>query len=520
MTNTAYMKAVHSCCLLLSLLSLIACSGDPKSVETEASKPNIIYFVADDLGYGEVGSYGQQIIQTPNMDALIAGGMKFTQHYSGSPVCAPSRYVLLTGMHTGHAFIRGNDEWTQRGDVWNYEKAVNDPGLEGQRPIPDSTQTLGELMQLAGYETAVIGKWGLGAPDSEGVPNQQGFDYFFGYNCQRQAHNLYPVHLWENDQKIVLNNAMIAPGTKLAGGADPTDERSYEAYEQPDYAPAQMQQKALEFIKSERDEPFFLYYATPLPHVPLQVPKAYVDKYREIIGEETPYLGQRGYFPHRYPKAAYAGMINYLDDQLGELIATLKAEELYENTLIIFSSDNGPTYAGGVDPEYFNSAGPFPNPYGRTKGFTYEGGIRIPMMASWPGKIRPGTQSNHISAFYDVLPTLCEVAGIAAPEHIDGISFLPTLLGEMNQDEHDYLYWEFPSYKGQQAVRMGDWKGIRKNMFEGNRDIELYNLKHDPAEQTNLAADRPEIVAQIDSLMQLAHEEPALDHFDVYQERK
>lgn len=484
--------------------------------EESPEKPNIIYLVADDLGYGEVGSYGQQIIQTPNMDALAAGGMKFTQHYSGSPVCAPSRYVLLTGMHTGHAFIRGNDEWRERGDVWNYEKAVNDPSLEGQRPIPDSTRTLGELMQSGGYETALVGKWGLGAPDTEGVPNQQGFDYFFGYNCQRQAHNLYPVHLWENDQKVMLANELVPPGTKLSEEADSQAEASYAAYYQPDYAPEKMQQKALEFIKKEKDKPFFLYYATPLPHVPLQVPKAYVDKYREIIGEEEPYLGQRGYFPHRYPKAAYAGMINYLDDQLGELIQTLKDEGIYENTLIIFSSDNGPTYAGGVDPEYFNSAGPFPNQYGRTKGFTYEGGIRIPMIASWPGKIRPGTQSNLISAFYDVLPTLCEAGGIAPPDNIDGISFLPELTGKMEQPRHDYLYWEFPSYKGQQAVRMGDWKGIRTNMFEGNRDIELYNLKHDPFESENLAAERPDIVSKIDSIMTLAHEEPALSNFDIF----
>jgi len=513
------MKRIGTFLTLLTLVFFSTCEGD-KPEDTAPTKPNIIYLVADDLGYGEIGSYGQQIIQTPNMDALAANGMKFTQHYSGSPVCAPSRYVLLTGKHTGHAFIRGNDEWAERGEVWNYEKAVNDPGLEGQRPIPDSTQTLGELMQSGGYETAIVGKWGLGAPETEGVPNRQGFDYFYGYNCQRQAHNLYPVHLWENETKVLLQNELVAPGTKLTEGADPFKEASYAAYNQPDYAPQKMQQKALEFIKADRDKPFFLYYASPLPHVPLQVPQAYIDKYREIIGDEEPYLGERGYFPHRYPKAAYAGMINYLDDQLGELIQTLKDEGLYENTLIIFSSDNGPTYAGGVDPEYFNSAGPFPNQYGRTKGFTYEGGIRVPMIASWPGKIRPGTQSNHISAFYDVLPTLCEVGGMAPPEDTDGISFLPELLGTMKQPRHDYLYWEFPSYKGQQAVRMGDWKGLRTNMFEGNRSIELYNLKHDPFESDNLAAQQPEIVAQIDSIMALAHEEPALPNFDIFKSDK
>ena len=508
------MNYKHYLLLLLSTLLLWQC--EPKTTSTPLSRPNIIYFVADDLGYGELGTYGQQIIQTPHMDALAAGGMKFTQHYSGSPVCAPSRYVLLTGMHTGHAFIRGNDEWKERGDVWNYEAAVNDPGLEGQRPIPDSTRTLGELMQEAGYATAIVGKWGLGAPATEGVPNQQGFDYFYGFNCQRQAHNLYPVHLWENDQKVPLNNALIRPGTKLDKGADPNATASYARYYQSDYAPAKMQEKALEFIKTDREEPFFLYYATPLPHVPLQVPKPYVDKYRAIIGEETPYLGERGYFPHQYPKAAYAGMINYLDDQLGELIQTLKDQGLYENTLIIFSSDNGPTYAGGVDPEYFNSAGPFPNQYGRTKGFTYEGGIRIPMIASWPGKIRPGKSSDHISAFYDLLPTLCEVAGANPPENIDGISFLPTLLGEAErQQRHDFLYWEFPSYKGQQAVRKGNWKAVRKNIFEGNQDIELYNLKFDPQEQKNLAGENPALLATMDSIMQLAHEEPDLPNFSL-----
>lgn len=505
-----------------SILCLFISSCSPEKADEQQTdqRPNIIYFLADDLGYGEVGSYGQQIVQTPNMDALATVGMKFTQHYSAAPVCAPARYMLLTGKHAGHAFIRGNDEWTERGEVWNYAKAVNDPGLEGQRPIPDSTLTMGELLQQAGYETALVGKWGLGAPNTEGVPNRQGFDYFYGYNCQRQAHNLYPVHLWENETKDLLNNELVAPGTKLAEDADPLDENSYAAYYQPEYAPAKMQEKALQFVRDNKDKPFFLYYASPLPHVPLQVPKEYVDKYRKIIGEEEPYLGEQGYFPHRYPKAAYAGMINYLDDQLGELIAELKKQGIYENTLIIFSSDNGPTYAGGVDPEYFNSAGPFPNPYGRTKGFTHEGGIRVPMIAVWPNTIRPGTQSNHISAFYDVLPTLCEVAGVDAPASTDGISFLPELMGDPSQTRHDYLYWEFPSYSGQQAVRMGDWKGMRMNMFEGNRDIALYNLKHDPTEQNNLAQERPEVVAQIDSIMNLSHTKPAIDNFDVFSLKK
>lgn len=496
--------------LLLAFISVFGCQ------KKEAPKPNILLILADDLGYGELGSYGQQIIQTPNIDALAAKGMRFTQFYSGSPVCAPSRYVLLTGMHTGHAFIRGNDEWTERGDVWDYKAAVSDPGLEGQRPIPDSTLTMAEVLAKSGYQSALIGKWGLGAPNTEGVPNRQGFDYFCGYNCQRQAHNLYPVHIWENDQKLVLRNDTIAPGTKLAEGANPNDPESYRPYHQPDYGPAKMHEKALQFIKTRnKEQPFLLYYASPLPHVPLQVPQEYVEKYRKIIGEEEPYLGQNGYFPNQYPKAAYAGMIDYLDHQVGELVQALKDEGIYENTLIIFTSDNGPTYAGGVDAEYFNSAGPFPNPYGRTKGFTYEGGIRVPMIASWPGKIQAGSTSDYIGAFQDILPTLAEVSQTPFNEQIDGISFASVLFNEPKPAKHDYLYWEFPSYNGQQAIRMGQWKGVRMNMMDGNLDIELYNLETDLAEQHNVAAENPAIVEQIRKAMEAEHREPEIAKFSI-----
>ncbi|OEK05088.1 arylsulfatase [Roseivirga misakiensis] len=482
---------------------------------TQESKPNIILIVADDLGYGELGAYGQKIIQTPNLDALAANGMKFNQFYAGSPVCAPSRYVLLTGLHTGHSFIRGNDEWAERGKVWNYKEATKNPGLEGQRPIPDSTVLLSEVMKKAGYQTAVIGKWGLGAPFTEGEPNQQGFDYFYGYNCQRQAHNLYPVHLWENDHKVALKNDTIPPGTKLSANANPNDQSAYADYYQADYAPEKMQESALSFIKNrESDSPFLLYYATPIPHVPLQVPEAYVEKYRKIIGEEEPYLGQRGYFPHQYPKAAYAGMINYLDDQIGELIDLLKSEGIYENTIIMFTSDNGPTYAGGVDADYFNSAGPFSNDYGRTKGFTYEGGIRVPMIASWPGKIAPASTTEHISAFYDILPTLASIGGGEITNSIDGKSFLPTLIGK-EQESHDHLYWEFPEYKGQQAVRMGNFKAIRKNMFEGNLTIELYDLTEDPKELVDISNENPEIVERINKIMVSEHEDAALSNFRI-----
>lgn len=494
---------------ILFIISIICFCSCTTKVE---SPPNIIYFLADDLGYGEVGVYGQQKIQTPNIDALAKNGMRFTQHYSGAPVCAPARYVFLTGKHTGHAFIRGNDEWNERGDVWDYEKACLVPSFEGQRPIPENTITLGKQLQKAGYTTSILGKWGLGAPESEGIPNLQGFDYFYGYNCQRQAHNLYPPHLWENIKKDTLNNELVIPNTKLDSLADPFDEDSYAKFNQKDYAPEKIHQKALNFIKQNKNEPFFLYYATPLPHLPLQAPKEFVDKYREILGDEEPYIGDDAYFPNRYPRATYAAMINYLDHQLGELITELKKQGIYENTVIIFSSDNGPTYLGGVDFEYFKSSKPFSNGYGRTKGFVYEGGIRIPLIASWPNKIKSGSTNDHISAFYDMMPTICDISGIEPPSEIDGISFKPTLLGK-EQKTHDFLYWEFPSYKGQQAVRMGKWKGIRKNIFEGNLSLELYDLEVDKLEQNNIASLHPEIVEKIKIIMIQEHEPSENERF-------
>lgn len=494
--------------LSLFIFTLLSCS----TTEKEELPPNIIYFLADDLGYGEVGVYGQEKIKTPNIDALAKNGMRFTQHYSGAPVCAPARYIFLTGKHAGHAFIRGNDEWAERGDVWNYKKVFLDPTLEGQRPIPSNTVTLGSQLKKAGYKTSLFGKWGLGAPNSEGVPNLQGFDYFYGYNCQRQAHNLYPGHLWENAEKVLLNNELVSPGTKLDPLANPYDENSYSRYQQNDYAPEKIHRKAIAFIKRNKDKPFFIYYASPLPHLPLQVPKEYVDKYRKIFGEEEPYIGNKGYFPNRYPRATYAAMISYLDNQLGELVSTLKELNIYENTIIIFSSDNGPTYTGGVDFNYFESSKPFANGYGRTKGFVYEGGIRVPLIASWPNRIKPGSTSDHISAFYDLMPTICDIAEIEPPKDIDGISFISALLNQ-EQKQHDFLYWEFPSYNGQQAVRIGKWKGVRKNIFDGNLEIELYDLETDLEEKMDVSKQYPQIVSKIEAIMKQEHEPVTNDKF-------
>jgi len=497
---------------ILFLFSLIGCN----TIEKKETRPNIIYILADDLGYGELDVYGQEKILTPNIDKLARSGMMFMQHYSGSPVCAPSRSVLLTGKHAGHTYIRGNDEWKERGEVWDYAKASADPNLEGQRPILKGTITIGSLLQKAGYKTGIFGKWGLGAPLSEGRPNLQGFDYFYGYNCQRQAHNLYPPHLWENDMKIILNNELIVPNTKLDKGADPYDEKSYSRFQQNDYAPEKIHQKALTFIKQNKDQPFFIYYASPLPHLPLQIPREYLDNYRKLFGEEQPYIGDKGYFPNRYPRAAYASIISYLDQQVGELVATLKELGLYKNTLIIFSSDNGPTYIGGVDFDFFNSAKPFKNGYGRSKGFVYEGGIRIPMITSWPNHIKAGSTTDHISAFYDLLPTICDITGIETPKDIDGISFKPTLLNQ-SQQKHDHLYWEFPSYKGQQAVRMNKWKGIRKNIFEKNMNIELYDLGKDIREENNVADQYPEVIKKIKRIMDEEHETSTIKRFQFNQ---
>jgi arylsulfatase len=503
--------------VLILIITINFSSCKQVAEEKNSTKPNVIYILADDLGYGELGVYGQEKIQTPNIDRLANSGMIFTQHYSGAPVCAPARYMLMTGKHPGHARIRGNDEWAERGDVWNYEAAVNDPNLEGQRPILNTTETIGKVMQKAGYKTAIVGKWGLGAPLTEGIPNKSGFDFFYGYNCQRQAHQLYPKHLWKNEEKEWLNNELIAPRTKLDKGADTMNIASYAKFDQVDYAPAKMQSEVLNFIEENKEQPFFMYYASPLPHLPLQVPQNYVDKYVKLFGEEPPYLGNRGYFPNRYPNAAYAGMITYLDDQVGEIVIKLKELDLYENTIIIFTSDNGPTYTGGVDAEFFNSAKPFKNEYGRTKGFTYEGGIRVPMIASWPEKIKAGSITDHISAFWDVMPTLGELVNEKVPDDIDGISFLPTLLENKNQQNHEFLYWEFPSYQGQQAVRMGDWKGIRKDIFKGNMAVELYNLKNDPSETVDLALKFPEIVLQIETIMKNEHTPAELDRFKIKQ---
>jgi len=482
------------------------------TVESKQSRPNIIYILADDLGYGDLGCYGQKLIETPNIDKLAASGMRFTQHYSGAPVCAPSRCVLLTGKHMGHSYIRGNDEWAERGKVWDYRAMIADSTLEGQRPLPENEILFPQLLKTAGYTNGMVGKWGLGAPHTNSTPIKKGFDFFYGYNCQRQAHTYYPVHLYKNDRRDYLSNDTVAPDTKLEKGADPFSLNSYLKYTLKEYAPDLMFKELTGFVKTNKDHPFFMYWATPIPHAPIQAPQRWVDYYVKRFGDEKPYLGDKGYFPHRYPHAGYAAMISYLDEQVGLLVQQLKDLGLYENTLIIFTSDNGPTYNGGTDSPWFKSAGPFKCEFGWGKGFTHEGGFRVPMIASWPGKIMSGSVSNHISAFWDVLPTICELTGIKIPDDADGISFLPELKGQ-KQKTHKYLYWEFPETGGEQAVRMNKWKAIRQNIKKGNLQIQLFDLETDLQELTDVSSQYPDIVKQMERIMIKEHVPATQDIF-------
>jgi len=494
--------------LLIALIFLGSCSQKENIIDS----PNFVFILADDLGYGELGILGQNLIETPNIDQLAREGMILTDHYTGSPVCAPARAVLMTGLHSGHNPVRGNDEWSERGDVWSFKAMFEYPKLEGQRPLPDSTFTVASFLQSQGYKTGMVGKWGLGAPNTKSIPNNKGFDFFYGYNCQRQAHTLYPSHLWRNRERHILNNKIVNKGP-LDSSLDPYSEESYKIYNQNDYAPTLMHNEALGFLDRNKNNKFFLYYASPIPHLPLQAPEKWVNYYRKKFGIEKPYIGDKGYYPNLYPKATYAAMISYLDQQVGEIVSKLKEMGKYENTLIIFSSDNGPTHVGQVDIDFFNSTGIFVNSEKTVKGNVNEGGIRVPTIATWPKKIKSGSKSDHPSTFYDYFATVCNIIGKEDPLNpTDGISYYPTLIGK-EQKKHDYLYWEFPAYGGQQAIRINQWKGIKKNLLKGPSELQLYNLEDDPKELNNLAANYPEVVQKMESSMKKAHMKPTIKKF-------
>ncbi len=463
--------------------SLTSCGRTQDKKANESQKPNIVYILADDLGYGDLSCYGQKHFSTPNIDKLAETGLKFTQHYAGSTVCAPSRSSLMTGMHTGHTFIRGNKEIEP----------------EGQYPLEAKAFTLAEALRSAGYVTGAFGKWGLGYPGSEGDPNNQGFDEFFGYNCQRMAHHYYPYYLWHNQEKVMLEGNA---GTQTN-----------------QYGPNVIHDQALKFMEENKDRPFFMFYPSTIPHAEMFAPEEQMAKYRGKFDPEKRYKGtdegenfRKGiYGSQPESHAAFAAMVSVLDEQVGEIVAKLKELGIYENTLIIFSSDNGPHLEGGADPDYFDSNGIFRG----TKRDLHEGGIRVPMIAEWYGKIKPATLTDYPSAFWDIYPTIAEITGTEAPENIDGISFLPILLGEENQKQHEYLYWEFIELGGSKALRKGDWKLLQLNIIDPSKmTVELYNLANDPGEENNLAEAHPEIVEELTKIMNSARTESELYPFE------
>lgn len=450
--------------------------------------PNIVFILADDLGYREPGCFGQTKIRTPNLDRLAAQGIRLTQHYSGNAVCAPSRCVLMTGKHPGHAAVRNNSEVQP----------------EGQKPMAASELTLAEVLQSAGYVTGAFGKWGLGAPGSEGDPVNQGFDVFYGYNCQRHAHSYYPGYLWSNTERVPLENDPPVPGhARLPAGADPADPNSYDSFKGTDYAPDRIREAALSFLRSNRERPFFLYYPSTLPHLALHVPDEELTPYRALGWLDEPFTQEKGgYTPHFTPRAAYAAMISRLDRDVGALLTELTSLSLDDHTIVVFSSDNGTTHVTAeVDAEFFESVGELRG----LKGSLYEGGVRVPTIVRWPGRIPAGTESRVVSGFEDWLPTLSSAANAHLPASgIDGVDLLPALTGTGTVDRA-FLYREFSGYGGQQSVRCGEWKAVRQQLSSGRIETELYNIESDPGEQSDVAADHPDVVRRLDAIMAEQH---------------
>lgn len=468
--------------ILIGVIALTGCSNTQKE-KREQSKPNIIYILADDLGYGDLGCYGQSKIETPHIDKMAQEGIMFTQHYSGSSVCAPSRSALLTGQHTGHTAIRGNIEI----------------GAEGQQPMSSEANTLAEMLKEAGYTTGAFGKWGLGFIGTEGDPNNQGFDEFYGYNCQRQAHRYYPMHLWHNSERVILE------------GNDFTNTEVYSG--------DLIHDQALSFIEQNKDRPFFMFYPSAIPHAELIMPEGeMMEKYRGRY-KETPHIDStpgadygdelfdvKYYCSQPEPRTTFAAMVSLLDKQVGEIFAKLEELGLDDNTIVMFTSDNGPHMEGGADPDFFNSNGLFRG----YKRDLYDGGIRVPMIAWWPNKIEAHSKTDHISAFWDIMPTFADIAGVQNLNDIDGISFLPELLGK-EQKEHEFLYWEFHEQGGKKAVRKGKWKAVKLNCFdEAKSTLELYDVSVDVEEKNNVASEHPELVKEFLYIMQKEH----IDHPD------
>ncbi|MBD3287819.1 sulfatase-like hydrolase/transferase [candidate division KSB1 bacterium] len=445
-------------------ISLLSSCGN----KAKKRKPNIIYILADDLGYGDLGCYGQERIQTPNIDRLAAEGIRFTQHYAGSTVCAPSRCSLMTGLHTGHAAIRGNSRV--------------DP--MGQKPLPAEETTVADVLKKAGYATALIGKWGLGGPDTEGEPGKHGFDYFFGYLCQRHAHNYYPEFLFRNTERVPLSNVVDNDRTDGAG----------EATVKKEYAHDLIMDDALSYIEKNQKNPFFLYLSPTIPHANNEAGDHGME-----VPTDAPYSEK----DWRQQEKNFAAMVTRLDEGVGKIMKKLKQLGLDHDTIVLFTSDNGPHREGGHDPDFFDSNGKLRG----IKRDLYEGGIRVPLIARWKGVIEPDQVSDHVSAFWDFLPTAAEIAGTSFPNNIDGISFLPTLLNK-SQKKHDHFYWEFhEGESSHQAVRSAKWKGVR---FSPKGKLELYDLSADVEEKNNVADQHPEIVQKLEKTLAEAHTESEL----------
>ena len=460
------------------------------TVRGASDKPNIVMIIADDLGWAELGCYGQEKIKTPRIDSLARDGMKFTRAYSGNAVCAPSRCVLMTGKHPGHAIVRNNRSMKAAGES------------EGQYPLPAGEKTVAMLLQDEDYKCGVFGKWGLGNMESSGNPLKKGFNRFFGYNCQAHAHSFYPASLWNDNKIFPLKNDPPVPGHEaLPAGLDANDPRSYDRYKGQDYAPDRINEAALQFIKDNKAEPFFLYYPTIIPHLALHVPDEDLEPYLKLGWKETPFTkrNQPGYTPHFTPRAGYAAFISRMDKNVGKVLDLLDELNLTNNTIVIFSSDNGATYLPDVDYEFFESVGPLRG----LKGSLYEGGIRVPQLVRWPGKVAAGSETSILTGFEDWLPTLMDLAGATekTPKDVDGVSIAPALLGEEEQGRA-FLYREFPAYDGQQALWIGEkWKAIRQNIMprgkkKGNPElkIELYDLEEDISESDDVAEMHPDIV--------------------------
>lgn len=430
--------------LVRSIACLLLCVLLTNQIQA-AEPPNIIYVMADDLGYGDLGCFGQKVIKTPNIDQLAKAGMRFTNHYSGHTVCRPSRLVLLTGMHTGHTPISQNEQYY----------------------FPEGATTVTTLLKDSGYATGGVGKWALGPPETTGVPSKQGFDFWFGYLDQGNAHNFYPEFLWSNEQEISLAGNKVGQQKRVS-------------IERETYSHDLLTQEAFNFIKRNAKNPFFLQAHYTIPHANNEGGRTTGD------GMEVPEYGEYATREWPTPEKGFAAMITRLDRDLGNMIRLLKELNLEHKTILFFTSDNGPHQEGMHQVDFFNSNGPLRG----YKRDLYEGGIRIPLIVKWPGKVQAGATSDHISAFWDFLPTACELAGIKAPQNIDGISYLPALLGKP-QPAHETLFWK---YRGKAALRSGKWKAVQTGV---QKPLELYNLDTDIGEQHNIADQRPDIVARM-----------------------